>query len=277
MDHLRGRERQRVTHACAWQVLVHAWAAVRCNDDDRAEQEHAQALQHLETIDRIGGDQALLSIACAWTDLLRYVRPGALPDSGPQDAMVQTCLVDEDGTQLAPEALGPALGLSTVMLGALLTRDIDQGKALVGAARASGVATAMIANVAYALCSLAAQLSVPATWATSMNGFSLACPGCTAPLGGQHRAECTQGWCRGTGRLLTMCSRVEHLAECEPVVWDGYPHGTIECVEGDLHRTWKPGRGWVACSSSDPDARIDVPLLWQSGRWDAQEQVWVLP
>lgn len=134
------------------------------------------------------------------------------------------------------------------------------------------------------------------------------CPDCGAEIGSRHRPGCDIERCPRCGRQAISCACIYEVCGLDQntletdapeifhhgptpemtatwerewgaraIPWSGLWPGIKECQEYGLYAKLVPGRGWVPCAPSDPEASEDLNTLVTRGKWDVDTQRWVIP
>lgn len=276
---LRGTEGTRCVRGLAGIVLSRAWTMKHAppGETGHAEvalQQSADRLVELAELDD------LAAILASWTDFV-LVGSGAIPVEhlpsrwasrpGETKPDVELTFSYSDGTD-AQEGFPFHVRAASEAIAAAVGGDLPKASAALGRV-APGELAYTVGHAAMAAVSLVNDQ--PSDWITPA-ALRLAerCPACDAPIAAQHQAACGYGWCRGTGRELTVCAETRHVSRCERSAWDGAQPGTVEAVQGGFHRAWHHGSGWVPVDSSYPGADVDVDRMRSLSQWCARKQLW---
>lgn len=278
---LRGSERLRVARGLGALALCHAWDLHHADEADEP-RDSAILDRTCKALAQVAPPAALGRTVVSWTEFILLasgaVPWGALPAQARargETVQASTTFIDEDDKPLSEGDLPPAVLAATRLITAATAGDEAMVCDMLAAAEELGHLGEVLGHAAMAVGSMALGLGVLREGISlDRMGERLHCPGCTVGIGVLHAATCAHGWCRGTGRELSLCSETRHLGPCEPGVWDGAAPGTAEAVgAGFFHRATPAG--WQPCPMEHPDAEPDIDRMRAAGRWDVQEQWWV--
>lgn len=100
------------------------------------------------------------------------------------------------------------------------------------------------------------------------------CPDCHVGIGELHTEGCDIERCSNCGGQRISCDCDESAATFR-FPWTGEYPNVDTCRKFGLWCKWEDGKGWVACSEEDPEARENLNILSVKCRWDREKREWV--